>query len=353
MTTTAGANGTVRLLGVDYRPAPSDRSATPTLYVVVDTEAEFNWDEPFARDLTRIDSIAAQHRTQSIFDRYGLRPVYLVDYPVASQPEGWRPLRAMMERGACEIGAHLHPWTNPPFYEQVSTFNSYPGNLSAQTEQTKLEHLLSVIERNFGIRPVFYKAGRYGIGPDTIGLIARHGIMVDFSILPGADLTAGGGPDFRQMRPVPYLASVAGSRPILSMPMTRAQIGPLSELASQLAPLLDSGLARRLRLRGALAGLGLLRKATLTPEGVPLKLQKALVTDLLRRGQTQFVMHYHSPSLVPGNTPYVRTAAELDMFLDSIAGLCRFFFRELGGHPGDPSSLVGLADQALASNSAA
>ncbi len=137
-----------------------------------------------------------------------MRPVYVVDYPVASQPDGWRPLRAIMERGDCEIGAHLHPWTNPPFDEAVSTFNSYPGNLAARTEARKLEQLLAVIARpaSASVR-ASTRPGATASAPTTIGLIARHGIGVDFSVLPGADLSARGGPDFRQMRPTPYVAT--------------------------------------------------------------------------------------------------------------------------------------------------
>ena len=39
----------------------------PLLLVVVDAEAEFDWNRPFSRQYTRVDSIAEQYRAQDIF----------------------------------------------------------------------------------------------------------------------------------------------------------------------------------------------------------------------------------------------------------------------------------------------
>ena len=50
---------------------------------------------------------------------------------------------------AVKIGAHLHPWVNPPFVESVSNYNSYPGNLPGALERAKLHKLTSRIEQSF------------------------------------------------------------------------------------------------------------------------------------------------------------------------------------------------------------
>ena len=42
-------------------------------------------------------------------------------------------------------------------------------------------------------------------------------------------------------------------------------------------------------------------------------------------------MTYHSPSLEPGNTPYVRTAEELATFLRWLDEFYAFFTHEIGG----------------------
>src|SRR5271168_4321700 len=125
-----------------------------------------------------------QVRAQDIFDGYGSRPIYVVDYAVASQAEGYQPLREIFDRHACAIGAHLHPWVNPPFEEALSEHNSYGGNLPAGLEERKLRALVAMIQQSFDISPLFFKAGRYGVGRRTLDTLARLGIEVDFSILP-------------------------------------------------------------------------------------------------------------------------------------------------------------------------
>jgi len=48
-------------------------------------------------------------------------------------------------------------------------------------------------------------------------------------------------------------------------------------------------------------------------------------------GQRVFVLTYHSPSLEPGGTPYVRTAEDLDRFLAWLEEFYDFFTKEIGG----------------------
>ena len=44
-----------------------------------------------------------------------------------------------------------------------------------------------------------------------------------------------------------------------------------------------------------------------------------------------FTLTYHSPTLQPGNTPYVKTEADLAAFLSNIESVLRFFQDRLGG----------------------
>lgn len=325
-----------RLFGITYHAIP-ERPGPPRLYVVVDTEAEFDWSKPFARHLVGVSNVAAQEVGQAVLERHGVRPIYVIDYPVATQPAAIEALGAIYARGACEIGAHLHPWTNPPFTEAVSVLNSYPGNLSPEVEEAKLVNLIDAIERAFGFRPLFYKAGRYGIGPNTLALIARHGIQVDFSILPGIDLRSEGGPDLRGLRAVPY---VAGEPPIISVPMSRGHIGPLAPFGPVVNRILDTMFARTVRLRGVMSRLGAFGTASLTPEGVSTDELRQLSTALVRSGHKTLVLHYHSPSLAAGHTPYVRTQADVAGLLARLDAVCAHVLGPLGGVVGSPRDLL-------------
>jgi hypothetical protein len=96
-----------------------------------------------------------------------------------------------------------------------------------------------------------------------------------------------------------------------------------------------------------LARLGLLERATLTPEGVGFGAQKRLIEAMLRQGHRVFTLSYHSPSLAPGHTPYVRTSGDLSNFLDNMKRVLEFFFERVGGEPTTPLDIRRRALAAL------
>jgi hypothetical protein len=58
----------------------------------------------------------------------------------------------------------------------------------------------------------------------------------------------------------------------------------------------------------------------------------------MTRGINTFTMTFHSPSVVAGCTPYVRTRPDLQLFLRKIERYCEFFFGELGGLTSTPQA---------------
>jgi len=65
---------------------PAD--GVPTLMVLIDTEEEFDWSQPLARGNVGVTAMRAQVRAHRIFDRFGIKPVYVCASPVASQADG-------------------------------------------------------------------------------------------------------------------------------------------------------------------------------------------------------------------------------------------------------------------------
>jgi hypothetical protein len=315
----------------------------PLLQVVVDTEEEFDWDKPFERTNVSTASMRFQSRAQAILDRYKLRPTYVIDYPVVDRDEGFRPLFEIFQDGRCEVGTHLHPWVNPPHVERVTNRNSFPGNLPAELEHDKLRVLTERIGGRFGRRPTIYKAGRYGFGPATAKALAELGYRIDLSVMPRTDLSWDEGPNFVGLDAAPYWFGERGE--ILEIPMTVGFVGLLFRQAPRLYRRLLNGpkLLRRLRLPGIAARFGLFERITLTPEGITHAEHRRLVDALIARGHKVFTFSYHSPSLAPGNTPYVRSAADLDEFLDRFERFFDYFFGMLGGRPATATEIRALA----------
>src|ERR1700730_18299632 len=158
--------GDTALLTPAERQVAALSSGPPILIVAVDTEAEFDWSGPFLRTHTSVRNLRHQRLAQEIFDRFGVRPVYLVDYAVATESEGYIPLREIVQSERCEIGAHLHPWITPPFVDELSNRTSFSNNLPAWLQMEKLSRLTEAIISNLGVQPISYRAGRYGVGEE-------------------------------------------------------------------------------------------------------------------------------------------------------------------------------------------
>jgi len=315
----------------------------PMLVVVVDTEAEFDWEARGPRRAGGVSSVRCQDRAQRIFERFGVRPTFVLDYPVSSTPEAFEFIRDLYRGGACEIGAHLQPWDNPPLIEQITDENSYPGNLPFDLEREKLRQLTACIETNIGVRPRIYKAGRYGVGRVTAKILAELGYEIDVSVVPGTDLSCKFGPDFSHCRASPYWF---GDDPaLLEIPLSIGYTGLLADTGHIAYTLTMSERLKALHVPGVLARLGLVERITLTPEGVSFDEQSRLTRALLRKGCRVFSFTYHSPSLAPGNTPYVRSERDLCDFLGRIERYLRFFMEEVGGRPATPFEVKNLAEQ--------
>lgn len=304
-------------------------SGPPKLLVAVDTEEAFDWSKPHSRSETNVEHIKYQVLAQRIFERFGVKPIYVVDYPVATQESGYRLLREWQEAERCEIGAHLHPWVNPPFEEEVTVRNSYPGNLAPGLERAKLTRLVDQVEQNFGKRPIFYRAGRYGIGPATGSILEDLGFQFDSSVVPRTDFSHDHGPDFSDFDTSPFW--FGPQRRVLEIPVTAGWCGLLRDHGRHLRPIVHGAWATRLHLPGVFARSGLFERIRLTPEGNSFAELRRLTNALCKAGVRVFNFTYHSPSLESGNTPYVRSAGELRRFLDVIERYCDYFFGALGG----------------------
>lgn len=305
------------------------RLPRPVLCVIVDAEEDFLWEEPFSSTNNSTTSIGAQQKTHVMFAHYGIRPIYLVTYPLASEASAIGALREYQADGLCDIGAQLHPWVTPPVVQGETERFSYPGNLPIDIEREKIKRLVDAIATSFNRQPTVYKAGRYGFGPNSASLLEDEGFETDTSLIPRTSYRDSGGPDFAAHDYAPFW--FGNRRRLLELPVTRAFTGLLSDRWPSLYHFTEHRPIRAMRAGGLLARSGLLERITLSPEGSDLEAMRRLTRALLARGTQIFTLSYHSPSLVPGNTPYVRTQRDLAVFLDRLSGFLSFFRDEIGG----------------------
>ena len=308
----------------------------------VDTEEEFDWRQPLSRDHRRVSAVAALPQAAARFAGWGAPLAMMVDHPIVSDGQAVDLIRGILARHAeCVVGTQLHPWVNPPFDEPVTPYNSFPGNLAVGLEAAKLDALTDAITAAFGQRPRAYRAGRYGIGPNTVRLLAERGYRLDSSVRARHAYVAEGGPDFRAVGSHAYWADHTAR--LIELPLTTMFTGALGRAG---APFWAA--AERLPLaRAVLSRTGLLSRVALTPEGMPIGDALEAIRRAVGEGVRVLAFSFHSPSLVPGHTPYLRDAAELKAFWawwDAAFAL----MARLGVAPVGLDAVIAAADAGLA-----
>jgi hypothetical protein len=287
--------------GAAFAPAFGQR-----VLLTVDTEEEFDWRAPFRREGYGLSHVAAIPRFQAFCEALGAHPVYLVDWPIANDARAVEIIGDAVRRGAAEIGVQLHPWVNPPFEEEINTRNSFAGNLPPALEAAKFTVLRDKVEAAFGTAPQIYRAGRYGLGPNTAAMLHNAGIRIDSSVRALFDYSPQGGPDYSNHPVTPYW--IDSERKLLELPVTSTYWGPLRRLGPLIhrvqrhTPTVFSGFSR----------LRLLERIALTPEGVSAPEALRGIDLTLDAGLPVLVLSFHSPSLAPGHTPYARDAAAVE-----------------------------------------
>ncbi len=317
MVITDGASVPGRL---DRPPLDSARAALAPSFgrrfvLFGDAEEEFDWSRPLSRDFISTSAIARLPEATRRFAEHGVVPTYLVDYPVVADRRSADVIAGMVAADACDIGAHLHPWVNPPFDEAMTGPNSFAGNLAPALERAKLGALTERIARVIGRRPTVYRAGRYGVGPHTATILAEAGYRMDVSVRALFDYRDQHGPDFSR-HPVAAWWIAEG---LLEVPLTAAFTGAFRH---------RTGLFRFERLRGALSAAQFLNRVALTPEGTPLREALVAIRRLLDDDTRLFSLSFHTPSVEIGHTPYVRDAQDLKKFWRWWDGVFDLFAQE-------------------------
>ncbi len=306
------------------RPPPG-RAATfapefgQRVLLTVDTEEEFDWRAPFQREGYGLSHIGQIQRFQQFCETISAHPVYLVDWPIANCAQAVEIIGDAVRRGTAEVGVQLHPWVNPPFDEEVNVRNSFAGNLPRAVEAAKFAMLRDRIEAAFGTAPLIYRAGRYGLGPNTAEVLKAAGIRIDTSVRPLFDYSAGGGPDYSHHPLTPYW--VDGDCRLLELPVTSAYWGPLRRLGPMIhrvqrhVPTMFSGFSR----------LGLLERIALTPEGVSVDEAIRAIEIAMESRLPVMVLSFHSPTLAPGHTPYTANEAAVESLYEWFAAIYAAF----------------------------
>jgi hypothetical protein len=310
---------TAALDGHSHTPKVAESNAVG-FSISVDTE-EDDW-EPATRNNTTLN-IREIPRLQRLFERIGARPTFFVTYQVASDPTAAAIIRETVASESVEVGAHLHPWNTPPAEgreEQCSMLWRYPRDSQA----TKIVRVKQIIRENIGVEPAAFRAGRFGLGNTTLGVVEQAGFRVDSSVTPLLSWREYGGPSFlrapmRVYRPsATDLCAPASDGKLVEVPLTIGFTRFRQSHWKALATSLYGPFAQQMHLPGLVNRTLDLRRVILSPETDTVPDMLAASRRIIDEGGRHLHMFFHSNSLVPGLTPFVRTTKDLEVMYSSI-----------------------------------
>jgi hypothetical protein len=249
-----------------------------------------------------------------LFDEFGVVPTYLLSGEVIEDDDCLEVLRSL---DRAELGTHLHG----DFVEPGRRL--FPSNMAgdpadavqcqypAEVELAKLRTLTEMFEAAFGRRPTAFRAGRFGMGPDTLQSLASLGYAVDSSVTPGLvwrypQATV----DFRDWSQEPVRVDTPAG-PIVEVPVG-VRAGGLAARIAERSPGWVAGAMRR--VVGDSATDLWLRPSWGDASGL-LRYVREVPGDIL-------VLMFHSVEVTPGASPYAATERDVARI---VAGLRRLF----------------------------
>jgi hypothetical protein len=298
----------------------------PAFLITIDTEADNEWE---CRERPTTKNASFLPRFQNLCERYGLRPTWLVNHDMATDPTFVSFGHDVLARDAGEIGMHLHAWRSPPMDVSITENDAkhatylieYPGD----TIRAKVAYMTRLLRETFETEITSHRAGRWALDEVYAHALADCGYTVDCSVTPGISWrgcpgapSGQGGSDYTGFPHAPYFMDLdeisrPGNSQLLQVPMTIHHV---------VSPALLSLFAAPDRVRHKLS-------TWLMPVGTRRdKCRKALEKSLARSDQV-LMFAIHSSELMPGGSPTFRDEAaiedlyvELDRLFQMAAETC-------------------------------
>lgn len=296
--------------------------------VTIDTEADNQWKQ----GVLSLENIKHLPRFQALCEKYSVRPTYLLSYEVVNSSL-IGDLKSWQDKNLAEIGAHLHPWTTPPYKESdYSKIHTYPHELGDDQLFDKLTNLTNIITEKFGKSPISFRAGRWGFDKKVARYLKLLGYKIDCSVTPKVDWRStfgdpkkNGGPDFRFDSIYPH--EIEG---VMEVPMTILFTGIIKKENSKLGQVfldLPDGLLKKI-----LNKLFFRQRWLRIFDSSSIKDWKLIYKSAVKNDLPVLEFMIHSSELMVGGSPYSKTKAQLENIYRQIENLFRYLkYREVEG----------------------
>jgi len=303
--------------------------------ITIDTEGDNQWDPGLPASTENIRFLP---RFQQLCDRFRFPPTYLCTYDVVESKHFDDVLRPVHSESRGEIGAHLHPWTTPPFstWDRSEQGAAYPSELPPAVFAEKMRALTTLLASRVGKPPTSYRAGRWGLSAAHVPILIELGYRVDCSVTPYLDWRDRGarerGQDFSDAPVAPYVMgwsdpSRPGESGLLEVPVTIV----CTNRVMRRSPLLRAAYRR---YRKTWVARGLNRSFAIAPRWMrPFADMTVSRLQEVHRAAVEMElpvveMMFHSSELMPEGSPHSPTAAAVEDIYRKLEALFEYLTQQ-------------------------
>jgi hypothetical protein len=296
--------------------------------ITIDTE-EDQWSSYKFRDPT-VNNVERLPQIQKVFHKHRVKPTYLVNYLVAADKRASAVIKELSQENGVEIGSHCHPWNTPPLRLADKKGETILCNLPRKHQYEKLHSVETAIKSNINVKPVSFRAGRWGFSHKVAHNLLELDYEIDTSITPMVDWTFCGGPNYSMFTNEPFRyfptpkSRSKSNKYLLEVPATIGfnrryyRLGVVTNRTLMTKPL------RIFKLKGLLHRARIFQTVWLSPEQSSFKQIKNLLKVCKYHKLKCVNLSFHSSSLVPGSTPFVRNQKDFTAFVDRIDRILSF-----------------------------
>lgn len=156
-------------------------------FITVDTEGDNGWDRPRIYETKNAQGVA---RFQKFCESFGFKPIWLTNYEMSLDSTFVKVVKDALKNKTCEVGAHIHPWNNPPDFSLTDADYKYLPYLIEypyEVMEEKIAFLTKHLENVFEEKMISHRAGRWAINNDYLKCLSDYGYKVDCSVTPLID----------------------------------------------------------------------------------------------------------------------------------------------------------------------
>lgn len=299
--------------------APAAES--PAFLITIDTEGDNLWAVPAA---VTTENARYLPRFQQLCERHGLKPTWLTNYEMAESPFFYEFGRDVLQRGAGEIGMHLHAWNSPPITEKDLAHHAYLIEYPEDVMSAKIKFMTELLEERFERKMLSHRAGRWALNSSYARLLVQNGYRVDCSVTPHVTWTAAigapdgsGGTDYTTYPSHPYFMDLdridrEGNSPLLEIPVSIvARPSTLHRIVKRMPSVVRRAVHRRTTPQ----------TSWLRPNGQNRDSMLAILNQAIQEGWQCVEFMLHSSELMAAGSPTFQTGHDIESLYDDLEAL--------------------------------